>query len=228
LSRRLYIAIGMLTIAVALSLVQANANLYTPLPSNGVLPGFGTNTAVYNSGPTQAQKDEALQIAATSPLCKQYNAYPDESWRCAWNSSPSDGHTVDVFTALPDGTNFLYITVDLNTHSVVYAQNEPSIGYSDQASEYTNPDTSMLSMPNIFTSTPSIGTGNSPFNILSSSPLTDNSEVQPSSATSGSSMTSGLSLPFSMFSKGFNAFPSMDSGLQVFSPVISDTLPGEI
>ena len=55
-------------------------------------------TQAYPNAPaiTQAQKDEALKIAATSPLCAQYNIYPDESWTCNWGM-PYDGHTIQVF-----------------------------------------------------------------------------------------------------------------------------------
>lgn len=64
---------------------------------------------------TQAQKDEALKIAATSPLCKEYNSYPDESWMASWGS-PYDGHTIGVFTTLSNGYIFeIWVNIDNGT-----------------------------------------------------------------------------------------------------------------
>lgn len=73
----------------------------------------------------QTQKDEALKIAASSPLCKQYNVYPNESWGCEWvESFPAfNNHNLEVYT--PVGTFYgstLVITVDLNTGSIVKSE----------------------------------------------------------------------------------------------------------
>jgi hypothetical protein len=168
--KRIGIAIAVLTITFALSLLQANANLYAQ-PQNGVLPGFGTNTTTSPSQlpPTQAQKDEALQIAATSSLCQQYNTYPSESWSCGWDTIPPDGHTVDVWYMFSDGSS-LDIVVDLSNQSIVSAEYEPSGAYpyvpgswvsSNVPAVSPTTDTSMLSTPSMLTSMPSIGTDNS-------------------------------------------------------------------
>ncbi|HTY90710.1 MAG TPA: hypothetical protein VMC84_05980 [Methanocella sp.] len=119
MSRRMMnIAIAILTITIALMLFQANASL-VPEPF-----GFGCNSNNQASqanpypAPTQEQKEEAIKIAATSPVCKQYNAYPDASWSVGWSGFPPDGHTLDVFKEI--STNyFLTIWVDLDTGSVV-------------------------------------------------------------------------------------------------------------
>ena len=66
---------------------------------------------------TQVQKDKALKIAATSPLCAQYNTYPDESWTCNWGS-PYDGHTIQVFpsTGNSQGTDVdFFVNIDDGT-----------------------------------------------------------------------------------------------------------------
>ena len=184
----IYIAITILALVIAITILPAHADL---VPTTfGYPPGTGTNAPTSQPdngyGPTQAQKDEALQIAAASPLCQQYNTYPDESWSCGWAGvetdsqgnviAPDDGHTVNVFKELPDGSA-LYITVDLNTGKI--------IGQSDEQPTGQSTSTVSAYSPNTFSLIPPINTGNTLFNNLSSSPITDNSEVQPSTGSSG-------------------------------------------
>lgn len=96
--------------------------VYTNLDVSKVYPGQITDAYVLS----EAQKDEARKIAATSPLCAEYNTYPDDSWTCDWACHPADGHTVAVWKEIDDGSS-LDITVDLNTQKVVSSYRTPSI-----------------------------------------------------------------------------------------------------
>jgi len=87
--------------------------VYTNLDYSKVYPGLITDPYVLS----EAQKVEARKIAATSPVCDEYNTYPDESWNCEWACHPADGHTVIVGKEIKEGT--IGITVDLNTLTVV-------------------------------------------------------------------------------------------------------------
>lgn len=111
---------------------QWPSSSYNKWTANGVTTPSAITTAS-SPAPTQAQKDKALKIAATSPLCKQYNVYPDESWGCEW-TDPSDGHTITVTTQVgtqgssPYGN--IWISVDLNTGKVTNgAFNNWNTGY---------------------------------------------------------------------------------------------------
>jgi hypothetical protein len=111
----------------------------TPIPTQNPVhstepvasPTALQNSASNNNGSiiippiTQAQKEEAFQIASTSPLCSEYNTYPDDTWTCEW-APPADGHTILVWKAISNGS--IEITVDLNTHSVVTSYLIPPIG----------------------------------------------------------------------------------------------------
>ena len=194
---------------VAITLLPAYASL-VPITNSG----FGTNTTIVPppTPPTHEQKDAALKIAATSPLCAQYNAYPNESWSCTWAGDTPDGHTVLVSKEL-DGY-FLDITVDLNTGSIVNADYSQALGFAAPADTYavtSNTDTSMLSSPSIFKSMPSIGAENDFFNIPSTNINSDNTGLTALSGLTSGSGNTGLSIPLNMFSTGLNAFPSLDS-----------------
>lgn len=206
---RICIAIAVLTATVAIILLPAYASLVPVTDS-----GFGTNTTIVPppTPPTQEQKDEAFKIAATSPLCAQYNAYPDESWSCTWAGDTPDGHTILVSKEL--GGYFLDITVDLNTDSIVNADYSQALGFAVPDGTYagtSNTDTSMLSSPSIFRSMPSIGAGNNFFNIPSTNINSDNTGLTALSGLTSGSGTTGLSIPLNMLSTGLNAFPSLDS-----------------
>jgi len=75
---------------------------------------------------------DCFPIAASSPLCKQYNVYQDESWGCEWaaGSFPmlSSNSDIEVYTiggALTDNT--VVITVDLDTDTIVSSQVEGNV-----------------------------------------------------------------------------------------------------
>ena len=74
---------------------------------------------------TQTQREEAIKIAGTSPICPEYNLHPDDSWDCEW-TTPSDGHTIIVGKQMSGDTVF-QIFVDLNTQKVVKSYRNPSI-----------------------------------------------------------------------------------------------------
>ncbi|HTY89831.1 MAG TPA: hypothetical protein VMC84_01515 [Methanocella sp.] len=94
--------------------------------------GFGQDAPEQNPIPLQDitvpqdKKNKALEIAANSPLCKEYNVYPDDSWQARWETDPSDGHTIRVSTGLPNYYS-VEIVVDLNTGNVVKSDYVPPI-----------------------------------------------------------------------------------------------------
>lgn len=115
---------------------QWPSSSYNKWTANGVIPPSAytqssepvsvTPTPTPTPDVTQAQKDKALQIAAGSPLCEKYNAYPNESWDVTWQY-PYDGHTAQVYpmTGFSDG-NSIEIIVDLNTNSIVNSEVVPA------------------------------------------------------------------------------------------------------
>lgn len=197
--RRVYIAIAVLAIYIVLTLLQANASL-VPEPF-----GFGGNTNSQSSQantiiplPTQAQKDEAIKIASTSPLCKQYNAYPNENWNFGWNGGTPAGNIINLMAELPD-TNWLEIVVDLNTDSIVSATIDPSWG-----TDYAYPVNSTN------TNSPQDNSITSLTGTTSTMPLLFGSFMSyPASSTPTINSATTSSLPFNMFSTGLNAFPSL-------------------
>ena|GEM_PF-4545068 len=65
---------------------------------------------------TQAQMDRLQQIAATSPVCKEYNESPNENtWQIAW-VSPYDGHTLYIDHNFGGGIRSF--EVDLNAGTI--------------------------------------------------------------------------------------------------------------
>jgi hypothetical protein len=103
------------------------------IPNNYANPGECESTdQSIRMNVDQAQKDEALKIAASSPLCKQYNVYPDESWGCEWaaGSFPMISSNSDLEVYTTGGTltdNTLVITVDLDSGTIVSSQIEPNV-----------------------------------------------------------------------------------------------------
>lgn len=85
-----------------------------------------------------------------------------------------------------------------------------------------NPVSSASSSSNIFSAIPSMGIGNNGLDLLPTGFLTGNMVLQTPSIPSSSYV------PFDLFSSGLSDFPSLVSKSQIFSPMESDTLPGEM
>lgn len=98
-----------------------------------------------------------------------------------------------------------------------------SSGNTDSTdNQQLNPVSSTSSNSGIFSAIPSIGTGNNGLTLLPAGFLTGNMVLQTPSIPSSNCV------PFDLFSSGLNDFPSLVSKSQIFSPMESDTLPGEV
>ena len=153
-SRVVYIAIGVLTITIALSLVQANAELFPQISSNGALPGFRAETNPVTSNPSAISTSSSQPTGNTVNVVDGNETYYGTPVSVSTPNSQPAGNTNDYY----DAANGLYETYG-------FAVPAPS---SD----------SSTSTPSTFTSMPSSGIGN----ILLSFP-TDNTGLQPAAST---------------------------------------------